>query len=225
MDVLPIAGIAKTISALISIGSVGVADAHSAPQAEGLVESQGEGGVGTNALGSKSHTMPKRVAMGGAPGTTEQAVHVMSNWCRAQQDDEKQQLMHALEQLKNDIRLDTETKDNWEAAMHVNVAIQKVNLTLVANTIKYPTVLTLLARGVQEFPAGAWARGDSAAKYYRTNAVMDGNRGGDRQWRDLSKVANPGTGVPLVPPPGARRWGGDVARLSIPSIYFSIFSF
>jgi hypothetical protein len=39
--------------------------------------------------------------------------------------------MHALEQLKNDIRLDTEANYNWEAAMHVNVAIQKVNLTLV----------------------------------------------------------------------------------------------
>ena len=97
----------------------------------------------------------------------------MSNWCRAQQDDEKKQLMHALEQLKNDIRLDTETNYNWEAAMHVNVAIQKVNLTLVANTLKLPTVLTGLARGVHEFPAGGWASGDGAAKYYRAGAVKE----------------------------------------------------
>ena len=99
----------------------------------------------------------------------------MSNWCRAQQDEEKKQMMHALEQFMNDIRLNTETDGNWEAAMHVNVAIQKVNLTLVANDLKYPTVLTRLARGVQGFPAGSWTRGahHGSTKYYRANDVKE----------------------------------------------------
>ena len=81
--------------------------------------------------------------------------------------------MHALEQLKNDIRLDTETNGcNWKAAMHVNVAIQKVNSTLMANNLKYPTVLTRLAQGVQELPAEAWTVDCSAAgKRYRVEDV------------------------------------------------------
>ena len=95
----------------------------------------------------------------------------MSNWCRAQQDDEKQELMHALEQLKNDMRLDTETDSNWEAAMKVNVAIQKVNLTLMANTLKYPTVVKGLARSVREFPAATFTKDIGDAIYYQQGRV------------------------------------------------------
>ena len=120
--------------------------------------------------------MSKRAAMDGlsaAPGTTtEQAVRILANWCRAQQDEEKKLLLHALEQLKKEMQLDTETEGNWEAAMYVNVAIQKVNLALVANDqLKHPTALALLAKGVREFPAEAFTRGAGATKYYRANDV------------------------------------------------------
>ena len=107
--------------------------------------------------------------------TTEQAVRILANWCRAQQDEEKKLLLHALEQLKKEMQLDTETEGNWEAAMYVNVAIQKVNLALVANDqLKRPTVLALLAKGVREFPAEAFTvRGTGATKYYRADLVKN----------------------------------------------------
>ena len=72
------------------------------------------------------------------------------------------------------MQLDTETEGNWEAAMYVNVAIQKVNLALVANDqLKRPTVLALLAKGVREFPAEAFTRGAGATKYYRADDVKN----------------------------------------------------
>ena len=87
----------------------------------------------------------------------------------------KKLLLHALEQLKKEMQLDTETEGNWEAAMYVNVAIQKVNLALVANDqLKHPTVLALLAKGVREFPAEAFTvRGTGATKYYRADLVKN----------------------------------------------------